>query len=131
MESLKPSTTPMSTTLKLSLGADGNAVNETLYRSMIGSLLYLTVSHPDIAFSMGVCARYQSKPKKSHIQAVKRILRYVNGTTEFGIWFTSYTNTNIVGFSNADWARCVDDRKSTSGGGFFAGNNLVSWHSKK
>ena len=80
---------------------------------------------------MGVCARYQSKPKESHVSAVKRILKYVGGTVDYGIWMSKDTNTAIVGFLDADWAGCVDDRKSTSGGCFFVGNNLMAWHSKK
>lgn len=93
---------------------------------MIGSLLYLTTSRSDISFDVCVCARYQSRPKESHVQAVKRILKYVTGTTEFGIWFSRDTNSNLVGYSNADWAGCVDGRKSTSGGCVFIGNNLVA-----
>ncbi|XP_062094017.1 secreted RxLR effector protein 161-like [Humulus lupulus] len=106
-------------------------VDPTLYRSMIGSLLYLTASHPDICYSVGVCARYQGNPMESHISAVKRIIRYVNSTVDFGIWFSKDTNSNLVCFSDADWAGNADDRKSNSGGCFYLGNNLVSWHSKK
>ncbi|CAL2233202.1 unnamed protein product [Prunus armeniaca] len=85
---------------------------------MIGSLLYLTASRPDISFSVGVCARFQANPKESHLNAVKRIIKYVSGTP-------------TLGYTDADWAGNVDDRKSTSGGCFYVGNNLVSWHSKK
>lgn len=131
MESSKHSSTPMSTTIKLSLDSSGKDFDERLYRSMIGSLLYLTASRPDISFSVCVCARYQASPKESHVQAVKRILKYVSGTTGFGIWFSKDITMNVVGFSDADWAGCVDDRKSTSGGCFLIGNNLVAWHSKK
>ena len=92
----------MSTTVKLSLDSAGKDYNETLYRSMIGSLLYLTASRPDISFSVGVCTRYQSKPKESHVSAVKRILKYVGGTVDYGIWMSKDTNTTIVGFSDAD-----------------------------
>ncbi|KAM6544009.1 hypothetical protein CsatB_008456 [Cannabis sativa] len=121
----------MSTTLKLSKDEQGVKVDQTLYRSMIGSLLYLTASRPDICYSVGVCARYQANPMESHLSAVKRIIRYVNSTIDFGIWFSKDTNSNLVCFSDADWAGNADDRKSTSGGCFYLGNNLVSWHSKK
>ncbi|XXG68728.1 hypothetical protein AAC387_Pa06g1749 [Persea americana] len=131
MMSSKHSRTPMSTTVKLSLDSAGKEYNETLYRSMIGSLLYLTASRPDISFSVGVCARYPSKPNESHVSAVKRILKYIGGTIDYGIWMSKDTNTANVGFSDADWAGCVDDRKSTSGGCFFVGTNLVAWHNKK
>ena len=99
---------------------------------MIGSLLYLTTSRPDLCFSGGGgCARYQANPKKSHLNAVKRILKYVKGTIEVGLFYSKQTNQNLVGFCDVDWAGNLDDRRSTTGGCFFLGNNLVSWHSKK
>ncbi|KAK1553149.1 hypothetical protein Q3G72_029697 [Acer saccharum] len=131
LEKAKHCDTPMSTTLKLSKDASGKSVEQTLYRGMIGSLLYLTASRPNISFSVGVCARYQADPKESHLSCVKRIIRYVNGTSNYGIWYSFDTNASLVGFSDADWAGNCDDRKSTSGGCFFLGNNLVSWFCKK
>ena len=83
---------------------------------MIGSLLYLTASRLDIAFSVGVCARYQANSKESHVGVVKRIIKYVNGTADYGIWFSKDTNSSLAGYSDADWAGNADDRKSTSGG---------------
>ncbi|CAL9004198.1 unnamed protein product, partial [Prunus brigantina] len=76
-------------------------------------------------------AWYESDPKESHLFAVKRIIKYVSGTIEFGLWYTYDTSVNLIGYSDADWAGCSDDRKSTSGGVFYVGNNLVAWHSKK
>ncbi|KAK0570386.1 hypothetical protein LWI29_000343 [Acer saccharum] len=131
LEKAKHCDTPMSTTLKLSKDASGKSVDQTLYRGMIGSLLYLTPSRPDISFSVGVCARYQSDPKESHLSSVKRVIRFVNGTSNYGIWYSFDTNPSLVGYSDADWAGNCDDRKSTSGGCFFLGNNLVSWFCKK
>lgn len=78
-----------------------------------------------------VCARYQSDPKISHLKVVKRIIKYIAGTSELGIWFSKDTNTYLVGFSDVDWAGDVTDRKSTSCACFFLGNNLVSWYSRK
>ena len=98
---------------------------------MIGSLLYLTVSRPDIAFSVGVCARFQAAPKESHLTTVKRIIRYINGTSDYGIWYSRESNECLAGYSDANRAGCIEDRKSTSGGCFYLGNNLVSWMSKK
>ena len=126
LDKVKHCDTPMSTTLKLSKDASGKSVDQTLYRGMIGSLLYLTTSRPDISFSVRVCARYQSDPKESHLSSVKRVIRFVNGTSNFGIWYSFDTNPSLVGYSDADWAGNCDDRKSTSGGCFFLGNNLVS-----
>ncbi|KAK0593555.1 hypothetical protein LWI29_006532 [Acer saccharum] len=131
LENAKHYDTPMSTTLKLSKDASGKDVEQSLYRGMIGSLLYLTASRPNICFSVGVCARYQANPKESHLVTVKRIIRFVNGTSNHGIWYSFDTNPSLVGFSDADWAGNCDDRKSTSGGCFFLGNNLVSWFCKK
>ncbi|CAL8138375.1 unnamed protein product [Prunus armeniaca] len=131
LEGAKSARTPMSTSAKIHRDLHGKSVDQTLYRSMIGSLLYLTASRPDISFSVGVCARFQSDPKESHLFAVKRIIKYVSGTSEFGLWYTYDTCVNLVGYSDADWAGCSDDRKSTSGGVFYVGNNLVAWHSKK
>ena len=131
LESSKTAKTPMSTTTKLTKDENGAKVDPTLYRSMIGSLLYLTASRPDICYSVGVCARYQGNPMESHVKAVKRIIRYVHGTTDYGLWYTNDSNPILVCFSDADWAGNTDDRKSTSGGCFYLGNNLVSWHSKK
>ncbi|KAK6140662.1 hypothetical protein DH2020_025596 [Rehmannia glutinosa] len=98
---------------------------------MIGSLLYLTASRPNIMYSVGLCARYQANPKITHLKSLKRIIRYVGGTTNLGIWYTKDTNTNLVEFSDSDWAGDVDHRKSTTGGCFYLGNNLVSWYSRK
>jgi hypothetical protein len=131
LEGSKCSKIPMGTTLKLGKDQGGEDVDPTLYRSMIGSLLYLTSSRPDIMFSVCVCARYQSNPKVSHLNSVKKIIKYVAGTCELGIWYSKDTNTNLVGFSDSDWAGDMDDRKSTSGGCFYLGNNLVSWFSRK
>ena len=121
----------MSTTTKLSKDESGKDVDQTLFHSMIDSLLYLIASRPDIIFSAGICARYQSCPKESHMAAVKRIIKYINWTLVFGIWYSRDTNLNVVGFTDADRAGSVDDRKSTSGECFYIGNNLISWHCKK
>ncbi|RVW49846.1 Retrovirus-related Pol polyprotein from transposon RE1 [Vitis vinifera] len=131
LESTKHFRTPMPTNLKLSKDESGKGVEETLYRSMIGSLLYLTASRPDIAFSVGVCARYQACPKESHLIALKRIIRYIAGTLELGLWYPFDTHSDVACYTDADWAGNVDDRKSTSGGCFYIGNCLVAWMSKK
>ena len=88
----------MSSCTKLSLDSSGIEVSPTLYKSIIGSLLYLTVSRPDIAFSVGVCARYQAAPKESHLTAVKRIIRYINGTPEYGLWYSKDFNDCLAGY---------------------------------
>ena len=131
LDSQKHASTLMSSSTKLNVDSSGVEVSPTLYRSIIGSLLYLTANRPDIAFSVGVYARYQAAPKESHLTAVKRIIRYINGTPDYGLWHSKDSNACIAGYSDADWASSMDDRKSTSGGWFYLGNNLVSWMSKK
>ena len=98
---------------------------------MIGSLLYLTTSRSDIAFSVGVCARYQACPKESHFIALKRIIRYIAGTLELCLWYWFDTHSDVACYTDADWAGNVDDRKSTLGRCFYIGNCLVAWMSKK
>ena len=131
MENASHKRTPAPTHLKLSKDEAGTSVDQSLYRSMIGSLLYLTASRPDITYAVGVCARYQANPKISHLTQVKRILKYVNGTSDYGIMYCHCSDSMLVGYCDADWAGSADDRKSTSGGCFYLGNNLISWFSKK
>ena len=121
----------MSSSTKLNVDSSGVEVNPTLYRSIIEILLYLTASRPDIAFSVGVCARYQAILKESHLTVMKQIIRYINGTPDYGLWYSKDFNACLVNYSNANWVGSVDDQKSTSGGCFYLGNNLVSWMSKK
>ena len=97
-----------------------------LYKSMIGSLLYLTASRLDISYSMRVYARYQANPKESHMIALKRIIKCVKTIADFGVWYSKDINDVLAGYSNANWTGNVDDRKSISGGYFYVGNNLVS-----
>lgn len=92
---------------------------------MIGSLLYFTASRPDIAFSVGVCARFQADPKESHLSVVWRIIRYVNGTVDYGILYSRDSKLDLAGYSDVDWAGNADDRKNTSGGCLYIGVNLV------
>ena len=91
------------------------------------SLLYLTASRPYIMFATCLCARFQANPKESHLIAVKRIFRYLKGTQNLGLWYPKDTCFNLVGYSDADYAGCKVDRKSTSGSCQFLGQRLVSW----
>ena len=123
--------TPTSPNVKLTVDLLGKSVDSFLYGSMIGSLLYPTASRPDISYSVGVCARYQANSKESHMIALKKIIKYVKTTAEFSVWYNKDTNDVLTGYSDANWVGNADDRKSTSWGCFYAGNNLVSWISKK
>ncbi|GJU57691.1 retrovirus-related pol polyprotein from transposon TNT 1-94 [Tanacetum coccineum] len=109
----------------------GESVDSTKYRGMIGSLLYLTASRPDIMFSVCLCARFQEAPKTSHLEAVKRIFRYIKGTTHLGLWYPKGTDIETVVYADSDHAGDYVDRKSTSGICTFVGCCLTSWFSKK
>ena len=98
---------------------------------MIGSLLYVTTSRPDVKQVVGMEARFQAAPKESHVQAAKIIFRYLKGTIDFGLWYPSKNSFSLKAYSNADWEGCADDIKSTSGGAFFLGESLVAWTRKK
>ena len=126
LESASSIRTPMSQNVKLTIDLLGKSVDLSLYRSMIGSLLYLTASRLDISYSVGVYARYQANIKESHMIAFKRVIKYVKTIADFGVWFNKDTNDVLAGYSDADWVGNVDDRKSTLGGCFYVGNNLVS-----
>ncbi|XP_070046540.1 uncharacterized protein [Nicotiana tomentosiformis] len=131
MEDAKAIGTLMSPTTMLDEDSNGKLVDETMYRGMIESLLYLTASRPDIMFSVCKYARFQSTPKESHLAIVKQIIRYLIGTSELGLWYDHSNNFSLRGFSDADFAGDKIDRKSTSGTCQLLGNALVSWHSKK
>ncbi|GJY71329.1 retrovirus-related pol polyprotein from transposon TNT 1-94 [Tanacetum coccineum] len=107
------------------------AVNETLFRGMIGSLMYLTASSPDIEFSTCLCSRYQVNPKESHLVDVKRIFRYLKGTLNLGPWYPKRSGFDLKAYSNLDYARCNLDRKSASGGFQILEGKLVCWSAKK
>ena len=121
----------MGTNGHLDLDTGGKSVDQKVYRSMIGSLLYLYASRPDIMLSVCMCARFQSDPKESHLTAVKRILRYLAYTPKFGLWYPRGSTFDLIGYSDADWAGCKINRKSTSGTCQFLGRSLVSWASKE
>jgi hypothetical protein len=123
--------TPMSPSTKLDKDEKGKPVDVKLYRGMIGSLLYLTASRPDIMFSVCLCARFQSCPKESHLIAVKQIFRYLLGTIDLGLWYPKSNSFDLISYTDADFAGCKIDRKSTSGTCHFLGHSLVSWFSKK
>jgi hypothetical protein len=98
---------------------------------MIGSLLYLCASRPDIVLSVGVCARYQAAPKESYLVAVKRIFQYLVHTPNYGLWYPKCSTFSLCGYMDSDWAGDKDDRKSTSGACPFLGRSLVCLSSKK
>jgi hypothetical protein len=116
---------------QLGVDASGNMVDQKQYRSMIGSLLYVTASRLDMMFSVCKCARYQASPRESHLKATKRILRYLKGTHDFGLWYPKGSNFELIGYSDSDYDGCKIDRMSTGDTCQLLGRSLVSWSSKK
>jgi len=131
MENCKEAFTPIAIGCYLDVNETGVDVDQTKFRQLIGSLLHLTASRPDIMFSVCLCARFQAKPKESHYLTAKRILKYLKRTTEVGLWYQSEVSLNLVGYSDSDFAGCKVHRKSTSGTCQLLGSSLISWHSKK
>ncbi|GKB19592.1 retrovirus-related pol polyprotein from transposon TNT 1-94 [Tanacetum coccineum] len=123
--------TPMVEKNKLDEDLHGTPVDATLYRDMIGSLIYLTSSRFDLIYAVCLCALYQAKPTEKHLNTVKRIFRYLKGTINMGLWYLKDTGMSLTTYSDADHAGCQDTRRSTSGSAQFLGDKLVSWSSKK
>ncbi|GJS93049.1 retrovirus-related pol polyprotein from transposon TNT 1-94 [Tanacetum coccineum] len=123
--------TPLATKPKLDVDLSGEPVDQSDYRSKIGSLMYLTSSRPDLVQAVCYCARYQARPTQKHLKEVKRIFKYLKGTINIGLWYPKDSGFELTAFSDADHAGCIDTRKSTSGGIQFLGDKLVSWMSKK
>ncbi|GJX94510.1 retrovirus-related pol polyprotein from transposon TNT 1-94 [Tanacetum coccineum] len=131
LEDSKPMKTLMSSDTKLMKDEECESVDSTKYRGMIDSLLYLMASRPDIMFSVCLCARFQEAPKTSHLEAVKRIFRYIKGTTHLGLWYPKGSGIETIVYADSDHAGDYVDRKSTSGICTFVGCCLTSWFSKK
>ncbi|XP_057734135.1 secreted RxLR effector protein 161-like [Arachis stenosperma] len=123
--------TPMYPNTKLNKDENGKDVDEITYRGMIGSLMYLTYSRLDIVQSVGVCSRFQSHPKKSHLSIVKRIIRYIKGKSNLGLWYPRTDEFRAVGYCDADYAGDRVNRRSISGMCCFLGKSLNVWSNKK
>ncbi|XP_058740883.1 uncharacterized mitochondrial protein AtMg00810-like [Vicia villosa] len=130
-EHSKPVYTPVEEKLKLTRENDGKRVDSTQYKSLIGSLRYLTATRPDIVYEVGLLSRFMEEPCVSHLQGAKRILRYIKGALTDGIFYASNNEVELVGYTYSDWARDIETRKSTSGYAFHLGTGAISWSSKK
>ena len=133
MNRCKPVDTPLSSSEKLSI-TDGDCLgpdDATRYRSVVGALQYLTLTRPDISFSVNKVCQFLHAPTTVHWSTVKRILRYVQSTIKLGLHIKKSESMLVSAFSDADWAGCVDDRRSTGGFAVFLGSNLVSWTARK
>ncbi|GJZ06186.1 retrovirus-related pol polyprotein from transposon TNT 1-94 [Tanacetum coccineum] len=129
-DSCDPVDTPMVEKSKLDKDKKGKAIDLSHYHGMIGTLLYLTASRPDLQFAICMCARYQAWPTEKHLNAVKRIFRYLKGTVNQGLWYLKDSLIALIAFTDADHAGCQDTRRSTSGSMQFLGDRLISWSSK-
>ncbi|XP_022014608.1 uncharacterized mitochondrial protein AtMg00810-like [Helianthus annuus] len=130
MMDAKPAATPLSSTVSFTSMGDPYH-DPTFYRSIVGAIQYLTITHPDLPYAVNQVSQFLHAPTTQHFQEVKRILRYVKGTLSYRLNFTKPTNMNILGFSDANWSKCLETRRFTYGYSIFFGGNLISWSSKK
>nr|GEU51114.1 retrovirus-related Pol polyprotein from transposon TNT 1-94 [Tanacetum cinerariifolium] len=130
-ESYDPVDTPMVEKSKLDEDKEGKAIDPSHYHGMIGTLLHLTASRPDVQFAIYMCAWYKARPTKKHLHAVKRIFRYLRGTVNRGLWYPKDSLIALTSFTDADHAGCQDTRRSTSGSLQFLRDRLISWSSKR
>ncbi|XP_016722827.1 uncharacterized mitochondrial protein AtMg00810-like [Gossypium hirsutum] len=131
MKNCKPTSTPMAVGMKLSRQESGEPVCETIYKSLIGSLLYFTATRLDIMFSVSVLSRFMNCCNDQHFQTAKRVLRYIKGTIGHGVLFKRVENMKLTGYVDSDWAGSCDDMRSTSGYAFSLGSGMFCWSSKK
>jgi len=126
----RPCSTPIDKNHQISAQC-GDSVNKETYQRLVGRLIYLCHTRPDISYAVSVVSRYMHDPRAGHMEVVYRILRYLKGTPGRGLWFRKNGHLDLEGYCDADWASCKDDRRSTSGYCVFVGGNLVIWRSKK
>lgn len=126
LHEVKPANTMINTSDKITKDLNGVEVDSTYYQSIVGNLLYLIASRPNISFSVGACERYQASLKESHLKKTKRIICYVHGMMDFGFWYSFNATYEITRYLDADWVGNVEDCNSTSGNCFNIGNSLVS-----
>ncbi|OAY26667.2 hypothetical protein MANES_16G057275v8 [Manihot esculenta] len=131
MENCSSINTPLAQNEKLSKEDDSEKIDSRIYRSVIGCLLYLAASRPDIMFITSQLSRFMHNPSQRHFKATKRVLRYVKGTSNLGIWFKASQEVKLIGYTDSDWGGSVDDMKSTSRFMFSIGSGAVSWSSRK
>ena len=126
----KATPTPFYLGVTFSTSYSSPSVDATLYQQLVGSLLYLTHTRPDLSFVVGLVSRFSQDPHESHWQATKHILCYIQGTLMYGIHYTSGIR-HVVGYTDLDWVGDVDDQKSTSGFMFYLGSGPITWSCKK
>nr|GEV58377.1 retrovirus-related Pol polyprotein from transposon TNT 1-94 [Tanacetum cinerariifolium] len=125
-----PMDTPMVEKSKLDEDPQGKTIDPTHYRRMVGTLMYLTANRPDLTFAVCMCARYQAKSTEKHLHAIKRILKYLRGTINRGLWYPKDSSNALIAYADADHVGCQDTRRNTSGSMQLLGERLVSWSLK-
>ncbi|KAG6516111.1 hypothetical protein ZIOFF_026559 [Zingiber officinale] len=131
MDNSKSINTQVECGVKLSKHDEEEKVDPTFFKSLVGSLRYLTYTRPDILYAVGLISRYMEDPTTTHLKAAKRILRYIKGTIDFGLLYSTSNHFKLEGYSDSDWGGDIDDRKSTIGFAFFMGDTAFTWMSKK
>jgi len=131
MTACSPASTPIEENLKLHGDSNQVPTNKERYQRLVGRLMYLAHTRPDLAYALSVISQFMHSPSEEHMNVVIRILRYLKSSPGKGILFTKGQNLDIHGYTDADWAGSIQDRRSTSGYFMFVGGNLVTWRSKK
>jgi hypothetical protein len=131
MTGSRPMSTPLVTNWRKVDASDSKTIDPTIYRQLIGSLMYLVKTQPDINFTVNSLSRFMVDPRRVHWIVVKHVLRYLRGTLEYGLLYERSGGVRLAGFIDVDWAGCAEDRKSTSGCCFSIGSGIISWFSKK
>jgi hypothetical protein len=131
MESCNPVSTPVETSIKLSKEWDGRVIEPTLYKSLVGSLRYLTITWPNIVYGVGLVSRYMERPMQTHWLAAKRILKCIKSTMNLGLFYAYGDEAKLVGYSDSDWGCDQDERKSTTNYVFYLSSTAFSYTSKK
>ena len=127
MNQCNPVHNPIVPGFKLTKDENGVKIDGTLYKQIVGSLMYLTATRPDLMFVVSLISRYMKRPTETHLQAAKRVLRYVKGTVNFGLFYKKGGTQELVGYTDSDYAGDQNDRKSTSGHVFVLNYSAVSW----
>ncbi|KAA0059765.1 integrase [Cucumis melo var. makuwa] len=131
MINCKPAITPMNVNEKLQQNDGAEMANAQLFRSLVGGFIYLTHTRPNISYSIGVIFMFMQRPSKDHFGAAKRVMRYIAGTIQYGIWYSKVSDFKLCGFTDNDWASSLDDRRSVSANVFTLGSGVIAWSSKK
>jgi hypothetical protein len=131
MVGCKPIFVPLNQNGKLSADADGVLKDATMYRKIVGSFIYMTITRPDLNYTVGLESQFMQVPRKPHLDGVRHTLRYVSATTNYGFFYEASTELQVHGYIDANWAGSISDKRSTSGFMFSFGSVAVTWSSKK